>query len=153
MARVELDPAAVIRPDTTRARVADWPERLARFIEGRRRHGFAWGGHDCFSFAADAALALTRDDPAVAVRGTYATEEEAEAIIGPDGLEAWVAATMAAWGAPECPPDLAQRGDMVFVGVGNQRMCGVHLGATIAVPGAEKLHFIPSSLALRAWVV
>jgi hypothetical protein len=143
----------MVRPDSTRERAADWPETLAGFIDGRRGHGFVWGAHDCFIFAADAALALTGDDPAAAVRGTYATEEEAEAIIGAAGLEAWVASTMAAWGAPECPPDLAQRGDMVFVAVGNQRMCGVHLGATIAVPGAERLHFIPSALALRAWVV
>ena len=142
-----------MRPVSTRARAHDWPERLADFIDARRGHGFAWGSHDCFTFAADAALMLTGDDPAAAVRGTYATEEEADAIIGPDGLEAWVAATMAAWGAAECDPVFAQRGDVVFVLVGNQRMCGVTLGTNIAVPGAEKLHFIPTSHALRAWVV
>lgn len=142
-----------MRPETTRARADDWPERLAAFIEARRDNGFAWGSHDCFTFAADAAVELTGEDPAAAVRGTYATEEEAEAIIGPDGLEAWVAATMAAWGAPECPPVFAQRGDMAFVAVGNQRMCGVCLGEVVAVPGAERLHFVPAALAIRVWAV
>lgn len=142
-----------MRPDPIRARAADWPERLAAFIDARRDQPFAWGVQDCFTFAADAAVELTGDDPAAAVRGEYSSEEEADAIIGPDGLEAWVAATMAAWGASECEPTFAQRGDMVFVAVGNQRMCGVHLGSTVAVPGVDRLHFLPSSRALRAWVV
>jgi len=153
LARLQLDAPSLMRPVSTRVRAADWPERLAEFIDARRHDAFAWGTHDCFTFAADAALMLTGDDPASAVRGAYATEQEADAIIGPDGLEAWVAFTMAAWGAAEFDPVFAQRGDVVFVMVGNQRMCGVNLGTNIAVPGAEKLHFIPASHALRAWVV
>lgn len=153
MAGFQLDAAELMRPEPTRFRAADWPERLAAFIDARRDDGFAWGLQDCFSLAADAALELTGDDPAAAVRGEYSTEEEAEAIIGPEGLEAWVAATMTAWGAPECEPAFAQRGDMVFVAVGNQRMCGVHLGSVVAVPGADRLHFLPASRVLRAWVV
>jgi hypothetical protein len=143
----------VTRPAPIRARADDWPERLAEFVEQRRNNGFAWGAQDCFTLAADAVVALTGDDPAKAVRGAYATEEQAEAIIGTNGLEAWVAATMATFGAPECPPAFAQRGDMVFVAVGNQRMCGVCLGDTVAVPGVDRLHFLPASRALRAWVI
>jgi hypothetical protein len=142
-----------MRPEPTRVRADDWPERLAAFIEARRDDAFAWGLQDCFTLAADAALELTGEDPAAAVRGEYVTEEEAEAIVGSAGLEAWVAATMAAWGAAECDPAFAQRGDMVFVAVGNQRMCGVHLGSTVAVPGLERLQFLPASRVLRAWVV
>ncbi len=142
-----------MRPAPTRARAEDWPERLASFIDDRRNQAFAWGMQDCFTLAADAALEMTGDDPAASVRGAYSSEDEAEAIIGPAGLEAWVAATMAAWGAPECDPAFAQRGDMVFVAVGNQRMCGVHCGNAIAVPGADHLHFLPTSRALRAWVI
>lgn len=142
-----------MRPEPTRARADDWPERLAAFIDERRDHGFAWGLQDCFTLAADVALELTGEDPAASIRGTYATEEGADAVVGPDGLEAWVAGMMAAWGAPECEPAFAQRGDMVFVAVGNQRMCGVHLGNSVAVPGADRLHFLPASRVLRAWVV
>lgn len=142
-----------MRPDTTRTRPADWPERLAAFIDARRDHGFAWGLHDCTTFAADAVLELTGEDPAADVRGTYATEEEAEAIIGADGLEARVAGFLAGWGAPECEPAFAQRGDIVFVEVGNQRMFGVHLGSAVAVPGVDRLYFAPTSRVLRAWAV
>lgn len=142
-----------MRPDPIRARAADWPERLAAFIDARRDKPFAWGQQDCFTFAADAAVEQTGDDPAASIRGTYSTEKGAEAVVGSEGLEAWVASMMAAWGAPECEPAVAQRGDIVFVGVGNQRMCGVHLGATVAVPGADHLHFLPASRVLRAWVV
>lgn len=142
-----------MRPQPIRIRVTDWPERLSAFVDARRDVPFAWGVQDCFTFAADAAFVMTGDDPAEAVRGAYATEDEAQTIIGPDGLEAWVSATMAAWGAAECAPAYAQRGDLVFVAAGNQRMCGVHLGRTVAVPGADRLHFLPAGLILRAWVV
>ena len=37
-------------------RRADWPERLAAFIEARRRQRFVWGANDCVLFAADAVL-------------------------------------------------------------------------------------------------
>jgi hypothetical protein len=153
MAGLQLDTTSLMRPEPTHSRATDWPEQLSSFIEARRDGGFAWGTQDCFIFAADAALELTGDDPAALVRGTYSTEAEAEAIIGPSGLESWVASTMQAWGAPECAPAFAQRGDLVFVAVGNQRMCGVHLGDTVAVPGLSHVHFLPASRVLRAWVV
>jgi hypothetical protein len=143
----------VTRPVPSRTRSTDWPERLAAFIDARRFEPFAWGVQDCFLLAADAAREVTGDDPAAAVRGLYADEDEAQAIIGEDGLEAWVAATMAAWGAPECGPAFAQRGDLVFVAVGNQRMCGVHLGNSVAVPGVDRVQFLPLARILRAWAV
>jgi hypothetical protein len=41
---------------------------------------FAWGQWDCCLLVADVVRILTGQDPATAWRGTYATEEEAQAV-------------------------------------------------------------------------
>ena len=34
------------------SRPADWPERLAEELRDARTRAFAWGTHDCFTWAA-----------------------------------------------------------------------------------------------------
>lgn len=115
---------------------------------------FQWGEHDCGLFAADVTLALTGEDPAAWLRGRYATEEGLEAIIVPmGGIEEAIAQTMADFGAPECPIPYAQRGDWALVENGNMLMTGVILGDRVAVPGTERMHFLPVRMVLRAWAV
>ena len=90
-------------------RRADWPERLAEFIEARRLEPFAWGKNDCALFAADAVNLLIGVDYAESLRG-YTTERGALGKIKrAGGLRAFAAAL------PEKPPGLAQRGDVVLV--------------------------------------
>jgi hypothetical protein len=136
-----------------RYRLTCWPERLAALVEERRSVPFTWGEHDCVSFAADAAQAVTGADPIAPWRGSYASEEEGDRILGPDGLEAFVARFLADFGAREIPPARAQRGDWVLLTIGNQALCGVCLGATIAAPGQRGLAFVPARKAVRAWAV
>lgn len=132
----------------------DWPERLAALIEARRGTPFAWGGQDCMSFAADVVLELTGVDFLAPHRGTYGSEDEAEAILAEaGGLEALLAGLAADAGLAERNPRLTRRGDLVLVRVGNQLMAGVVLGTEVAVPGAERLGFVPARLATRAWTV
>jgi hypothetical protein len=132
-------------------RLPCWPERLAALIEARRSHGFVWGAHDCVTLAADAVLAMTGADPLAAYRGTYDTEEQAERIIGPDGLEAFVARLLDEFGAREVRPAYARRGDWAIVNIGNQALCGVVLAGDVVVPGADRLQFVPQRRAVRAW--
>lgn len=134
-------------------RLADWPERLAALVEARRLAPFAWGSQDCCLFAADAVQAATGADPAAFWRGTYASEAEAEALLGMKGLEDRVAAVLAAFGARDCPAGFAQRGDVALVLAGNQPTMGVVLGETVAAPGPEGLVFLPRAAILRAWSV
>lgn len=143
-----------MRPVPARPRLPDWPRRLTDALAAARRRGFVWGSHDCWTAAAAIACAVTGRDPAAAVRGTYATEEEAEAILARcGGLEAYVAGTLAEFGAPECDPAFVQRGDLVLVEAGNQRMVGVIADARIAVPGVDGMQLLRLGRARRAWAI
>ena len=132
----------------------DWPERLADLVEARRYAPVVWGVHDCAMFAADAVLEITARDPLAQWRGAYATEAEGEAITAPaGGFAPFMAAAFAAFGAAECPPSLACRGDVGLVRYGNTESMGVVLGGIVAVPGLDGLSFLRRAALLRAWTV
>jgi hypothetical protein len=135
------------------ARLPDWPERLAAFIEARRDMPFDWQVNDCCVLAADAVLAMTGRDFLADYRGRYATEEQAEALMGEGGLPAFLPRVMAAFGAQEVPPAGAQRGDVALIRLENQLVCGVVTGPHIAAPGARGLAFVPLRRATMAWGV
>lgn len=139
--------------EPVRQRRHDWPERLAEMVESRRHQPFAWGAHDCCSFAADVTVALTGRDPLAEYRGRYATEAEAEALIGGRGLALFVADVMERAGAPEVPIMQAQRGDWAMVMLGNMPLVGIVLGPHICAPGQDGLAFMPLRRAVRAWAI
>lgn len=137
-------------------RYDDWPDRLAAFLEARRRAPFAWGTNDCVTFAADGVQQLRRDavDIIAADRGAWATENDAEALLASrGGLEAALAELAAVAGLQEIPPPRASRGDLVLARVGNQVLAGLVNGSTVAVTGADGLQFVPARMAFRAWRV
>lgn len=142
-----------MRPRPPHPRLVDWPERLAALVEARRHLPFAWGAHDCCTWMADAVVAVTGRDPAAPWRGQYTTEAEAMAMLGASGLEAVVAARMVEFGAPECPVRAVQRGDAVLAVLRNEPLLGVALGPRIAVPGIDRLQWLPLSAGVRAWAV
>lgn len=134
----------------------DWPDRLAAFLEARRRAPFAWGTNDCVTFAADGVQQLRRDsvDIIAADRGAWATEDEAEALLASrGGLETALAELAAMADLQEVPPPRAGRGDLVLARVGNQVLTGLVNGSTVAVTGADGLQFVPARMAFRAWRV
>jgi hypothetical protein len=137
-----------------RPRLPDWPERLVALVEARRRMWFEWGTHDCTSFACDAVLTVTGADPWAQHRGTYGDEEGAERILAAHGgMEMLAEVTFRTFGAPDCPTDLAQRGDVGLVKYGNTRSLGVILGGSVAVPGLDGLGFLPVRNVVRAWAI
>lgn len=150
MAGAELLP---MRPTPRLARLPDWPERLAAFFAERAARPFAWGEHDCMTFAADAVMMLTGRDPIARWRGAYASEGDGNAIVGSDGLLAFVARAMEDFGAPECPVPHAQRGDWAMIEVGNMLSAGVVTGAFVAAPGLRRLAHVPLRRAVAAWVI
>ena len=126
----------------------DWPERLAAFVDARRRAAFRWGTNDCCIFAADWVLEATGVDPAAHWRG-YASEAEAQAIIdAAGGLRGLVS-------LPErATTRLAQRGDVVLAEHEGRQLFGVVIGGGwYAAPGLRGLEFRPMSEALVAFEV
>lgn len=142
-----------MRPASTTPRLPDWPERLAALVEARRHMPFSWGNHDCGSFAADAIRACTGEDPMPELRGLYADEAGAEAMLARQGgLLMTIEMVQARRGAAECPRDFAQRGDTAFARVGNEDLMTVVLGDRLAAPGPDGLVFVPLRAARRIWV-
>lgn len=126
----------------------DWPERLADFVDARRRAAFRWGVNDCALVAADWVREATGADPAAQWRG-YVSEAEAQAIIKQaGGMRALVS-------LPQRPtPAFAQRGDVVLAAHEGRELFGVVVGGgSYAAPGARRLEFRPMSEALIAFEV
>jgi hypothetical protein len=95
-------------------RLEGWEKRFSAFLQERQRAPFVWGENDCILFAADAIVAITGFDLAASVRGLYASEEEAKALLKQrGGLEA--AITEAFGFKPHDNRLKAHRGDGVLV--------------------------------------
>ena len=128
-------------------RAEDWPERLADAIAKARLQPFAWGTHDCATWAFAVAARLRNDPPPEWV-GTYKTELGAARRLKKAGLTLQDLGT-AILGAPRIWPLMAQRGDVVFAG----GAYGVCIGAHIAQVGPDGLVMKPLALAEQAWKV
>lgn len=128
-------------------RFANWPVRLADFIESRRETPFQWGKADCCLFAADAVLAMTGRDFAASFRNTYDSALSARRIIADAG------------GVPslvpfaEIEPGYAQRGDVVMLDEGGRDVLAVHVGHAIAAQGVDGVVLVAPGAALKSWRV
>ena len=147
-----LQPALVRR--------ADWPERLAHFLDGRGNMPFAWGLNDCALFAADCVWELTGVDPAHDLRGSYGSREEAAAVLARHGgLPALVVQRLPAYLSPlQC-----HRGDVVCVQAPPDEPelaadCRWTLGIVAgngywAAPGVRRIAYRPMAEVLHAFAV
>lgn len=100
---------------------------LGAYLE--RVSGQAWesGLHDCCAFPADWAIECGRPDPMAAWRGTYATEDEALALIEEaGGLTALFAKGMAEAGIPTTR--LIETGTIAVIRIGDHEAGAVFTG-------------------------
>lgn len=134
----------------TLTRRADWPERLAAFIERRRRARFRWGRHDCVLFAADAIEQMTGVDPIVSLRGRWRSRAEALAILEAEG--GMLMAIDQRLPVLESVA-MAQRGDLVAIPSAGAIVLGICVGSQAVAPGATGLRFAEVATALAAWRV
>lgn len=139
----------------TGLRRADWPLLFEVYLERHRDTPFAWGTHDCATFALDW-LDCVREDltPQIdALRMTmdYRTGSGALNRLGEqhlhDAVDAWDNLTPVA-------VQYAQRGDVVLVDLdGRHSLCLVVGDGNAAGPGTAGLEFVPMSAARAAWRV
>lgn len=128
-------------------RVPDWDVRLAEAVEAAKGVPFAWGRHDCATWAFDVREALTGiPRPA----WSHRTEAGSRRWMLRQGWRSFAEAATAILGEP-VPPMLAQRGDIVLLA--EPEVFGVCLGAQIAAVGPVGLTFAPMRMAAMAWRV
>mgnify|MGYP000013990542 CR=1 FL=1 len=139
---------APVPPTLTRLR--DWPERLHALLAARKDQPFAWGTHDCCTFAADAVHALTGLDPLGTLRGSYSTAAQAAhrlATLG--GLQAVVTDRL----GPPVRPVFAAVGDVLLIDNAGRELLAICNGACAVAPGPQGLMTIAAPAIVAAWRV
>jgi hypothetical protein len=128
-------------------RLRTWQSNLQAVIAERESMPFAWGKNDCGLFAADAVLAMTGNDPAADLRGTYSSEEQANALIS-DGM---VSVADKRFGA-RIRTNLAQVGDIGLVDTPSGPALAVWGGSQWLAPSRDGgLGRLPFDAAHLAW--
>lgn len=112
-------------------RKPDWEVRLAAYLEPLRARAFAWGEHDCCTFAAGAVNAMTGVDPMPEFRGRYSTARGSVRALRRLGAGTLATTLDAKFDAVD--PALAHRGDIVM----SSGLLGVCLGPALVAVGRE----------------
>ena len=132
------------------ARLPTWQTRFALLCIERQRRPFEWGAHDCCLWAADAVHAITGQDFAEGLRGTYATAAEAARMLAQAGGVR--ALSTHALGEP-VGPLMAAVGDVVLFEQDGRELLAVCNGGTALAVAGQGLEPLPMSAALAVWKV
>lgn len=133
-------------------RIPHWEEHLAAAIADARARPFAWGRHDCATWAFDLRRDLTGgEDVAAQWRGRYSTALGAQRVMRKLGWSDLEAMGRDLLGTPLATPLLAQRGDLVLGG--EDPAFGVCAGARAAFVTPDGLGFLPLAACSLAWRV
>lgn len=130
-------------------RLDNWPILLDQHIQAAGRRPFAWGRHDCCTFACDGALAITGADPMGSLRGAYrdaASASRALIRFAGGGLDEAAIRLGQVAGYQAVFPLNAQRGDIVLAEVMTDRGAAPALGL-IGLDGQSALFAAANGLA------
>lgn len=131
-------------------RLPDWQLRLSKLCAERRNSAFLWGTHDCCLWAADCVLAITGEDPARDIRGTYrGALGAAEVLKAHGGIEALATAAL----GPAVAVSYAAVGDIVCIEVAGRKSLALCNGATVLATGLDRLECLGLDCAVCAWKV
>jgi hypothetical protein len=131
-------------------RIPHWEQLFASAITEARRRPFAWGSHDCATWAFDLRRDLTGGpDHAELWRGRYRTPGGYHRVLRRLGWKTLEEGGRALLGAPLANPRLAQRGDLVLGG--EPEAFGVCIGARAAFVAPDGLATLPLSSCRLAW--
>lgn len=133
-------------------RVENWERLLWEAIDEARLRPFAWGLHDCPTFAFETrARLIGGEDVAALWRGRYTTALGGERVMRRLGWASLEAMGRALLGEPRPSPLMAQRGDIVLAG--NGAGFGVCAGASAVGMAPGGLCFAPLTNCLCVWPV
>lgn len=119
---------------------------LGDYIQQTSRLPWSWGAVDCTLWVADWVLLRTGVDPAAALRGTYGTEAEADALIA-GGLVTVVDAQGAL-----TRTDAPQAGDVGVIAVMGREVAAIHAGDGWAFRHPEGVGIVRAE-PLAAWAL
>lgn len=135
---------------STMTRIPHWEQLFAVAITEARTRPFAWGSHDCATWAFDLRRDLTGGpDHAALWRGRYRTALGAERVMRRLGWKSLEEGGRALLVEPLADPRLAQRGDLVLGG--EPEAFGVCIGARAGLVSPEGLVTLPLSSCRLAW--
>lgn len=133
-------------------RIENWERLLWQAIEAARLRPFAWGLHDCPTFAFETRSRLIGgEDTASLWRGRYSTALGGARLMRKLGWTSLEAMGRALLGAPHPSPLMAQRGDIVLAG--NGAGFGVCAGSHAFGMAPEGLVSHPLTTCGHAWPV
>ena len=133
-------------------RVEHWERLLAAAIDTARTKPFAWGTHDCPTFAFETRTALTDgDDTAALWRGRYSTALGGQRVMRRLGWTSLEKMGRALLGAPRTTVLLAGRGDIVLADSGLG--FGICTGVSAVGMAPEGLVTVPLTSCRLAWAV
>lgn len=127
-------------------RLQDWPERLGAYIVSHLATPFAWGSHDCVSFANGAHEALTGERI-----GLPTWFDEAGATLMLDSFGGLIPAVDST--LPRVPLLFAQRGDLVLIEAAGREWLAVCDGEYAWAPAGDKLTRTAMTRATIAWSI
>jgi hypothetical protein len=134
------------------AHVDHWERLLAAAIDTARAKPFAWGVHDCPTFAFETRMILTGgEDVAALWRGLYTTHLGGLRVMRRLGWASLEDMGRTLLGEPRATPLLAQRGDIVLTDTGLG--FGVVIGATAVGLAPEGLAFASLTSCRLAWPI
>lgn len=133
-------------------RVENWERLLAAAIDKARTRPFAWGLHDCPTFAFETRRVLTGgEDTAALWRGRYTTALGGQRVMRRLGWSSIEAMGRSLLGAPRPAVLLAQRGDVVLADTGLG--FGICTGAVATGMTPAGLITVPLTACRLAWRV
>jgi len=131
-------------------RLPTWQTRFALLCIDRRVRAFEWGHHDCCLWAADAVHALTGQDFAADLRGTYATAAEASRVLKKLGGVRGIATEAL---GDSVAPAFATVGDIVLMEQDGRELLAVCNGLEALCAGYAGLAPAGMEQAIAAWKV
>lgn len=124
----------------------DWLDRMWKAIEAAEHRPFFFGA--CTQLAAECIDAMTGSEWVPAIRGLYASERGARALIKrAGGLAPLVCERL----GPSAPPLTARRGDIVLLEFPNGPAVGISVGERIACAGEAGVLYLPPHATLSVW--
>lgn len=133
-------------------RKPNWESGLNRAIDRARGRPFAWGTNDCFTIAAEIITEISgKEDVLKDYRGRYNNAASAQRFIKQFRHGVRGAALHILREFPQIHVHSAKRGDIVLLRQGDREIMGVCLGAEVAAPAEDGIHFLPLKQAVLAW--